>query len=108
MRMKLVTAFATMAAFAGLTNVAQAEGTSVEVGTGFSTLLIDRGESLATTNNEFSLTVTQDTTIGGVYGGLYRIHRLAVRPARSTKRWTTLLELAAQRAASHMILARII
>lgn len=73
MRLKLVTAFATMAAFAGLTNVAQAEGTSVEVGTGFSTLLIDRGESLATTNNEFSLTVTQDTTIGGVYGGLYRI-----------------------------------
>ena len=73
MRLKQMTALVSTAMLAGMTFTAQAEGTSVEVGTAFSTLLIDRGESLATINNEFTATIAQDTSVGSVYAALYRI-----------------------------------
>ena len=45
----------------------------VEATTGISSGLIDRGETLATLNNETSFTVARTLHFGEVYGSLYRI-----------------------------------
>ncbi|MFN3211699.1 MAG: hypothetical protein ACE37M_01220 [Henriciella sp.] len=55
------------------TPVATAEGWSAEASTSVSSGLIDRGESLATLNNETSVTLTRSLDLGDVYGGIYRI-----------------------------------
>lgn len=53
-----------------------AENWGVEVSTGVSSNLIDRGETLATLNNETSVTVVRALNVGEVYGGIYRISPL--------------------------------
>ena len=52
---------------------AQAEPWAIEGSTSLSSGLIDRGETLATLNNETSFSLTRETDFGGVYAGLYRI-----------------------------------
>jgi hypothetical protein len=73
MRLKSVGGLIATIALAGLGGAALAEPIELEFSAGVSTLLIDRGESLATTNNEFGLTISHQTSIGGVYTSLYRI-----------------------------------
>jgi len=52
---------------------ALAERWSTEASTAISSGLIDRGETLATLNNETSFTLARTFETGEVYGGLYRI-----------------------------------
>lgn len=55
---------------------ATAQDVEFELGAGLSTQLIDRGESLATFNNELALGVSRATDFGAIYGALYRISPL--------------------------------
>jgi hypothetical protein len=52
---------------------AAAEPIEFEASAGFSSMLIDRGETLATLNNELDLSITQPMKTGSLYAGLYRI-----------------------------------
>lgn len=52
---------------------ALAEPWAWEGSTSLSTSVIDRGETLATLNNETSFTVSRAAPVGEIYGGLYRI-----------------------------------
>lgn len=50
-----------------------ADPIEIEASAGVSSMLIDRGETLATLNNELSLTVSKEVSSGSIYGALYRI-----------------------------------
>lgn len=52
---------------------AAADPLELEASAGLSSMLIDRGETLATLNNEIELIAAKPTDWGGVYGALYRI-----------------------------------
>jgi len=53
-----------------------------EFSTSVSSGLIDRGETLATLNNETSFTLAQPLQFGEVYGSLYRISPIGGWPAQ--------------------------
>ncbi|MCR9194496.1 MAG: hypothetical protein NXH88_07175 [Hyphomonas sp.] len=73
MRLTSLSVLISVTAFAGCAEAVANEALELEVSAGVSTLLIDRGESLATTNNELGLTISRKTSVGDVYASLYRI-----------------------------------
>lgn len=50
-----------------------ADPVEFEASAGVSSMLIDRGETLAKFNNEISLTIAQPASLGTLYGSVYRI-----------------------------------
>lgn len=57
----------------GSTGQAMADPIELEAGAGLSSMLIDRGETLAAFNNELEIIATQPTDWGGIYASVYRI-----------------------------------
>ena len=66
-------AFLLLTMLLGSAGQALADPIELEAGAGLSSMLIDRGETLATFNNELEISATQPVDWGGIYASVYRI-----------------------------------